>query len=142
MSLREIRDLETTNEFLQEYITLYNAKFFVVREKRGDVHIKHKKIHGKLDQIFSIKETRKICNDYTVRYKGKYYQLEQKQPTSAFKKDTVTIETRLDASIHIHLKGHYLNYFELPEKPKKEIDVPVLALTNQEPHWKPKNSHP
>ena len=51
------------------------------------------------------------------------------QPVTIFKKDKVTVETRINGEIKIKYKGKYLNFFVLKEKPKREIETMVPALT-------------
>jgi len=55
----------------------------------------------------------------------------------------VIVERHMSGETKIDLKGHYLNYTELPERPKKEINVRLVALTNRKPsQWKPPADHP
>ena len=75
-------------------------------------------------------------------FKNKFFQLEEKQPTTVFKKDTVIVEEHLNEEIKINLKSHYLSYYELPERPKKQINLPVAALTRKKPDFKPPKDHP
>ena len=53
------------------------------------------------------------------------------------------IEKHLNGDIKINLKERYLNYTILPERPKKEIDVKLPALTiTKQSDWKPPANHP
>lgn len=144
LRLAGITTIEAANEFLKEYIPKFNAKFAVVPQRRADLHKKlNNQTREKLPQIFSIQNERKINNDYTVMFKNKFYQLNDIQPTTVYKKDTVVIEEHLNGTIEINLKGHYLNYRELPERPKKEINIKLPALTRSKPtNWKPPIDHP
>ncbi|MBU4369421.1 ISNCY family transposase [Patescibacteria group bacterium] len=144
LRLANISTMEQANEFLKEYVPKLNAKFSVVPNRRADLHKPlNKTIRARLPQIFSIQDKRKVMNDYTIRFEKQYFQLKQEQPTTVYKKDTVTVERRLNGEIKINLKGHYLNYTELPERPKKEINVKLAALTNRKPsQWKPPENHP
>ncbi len=63
------------------------------------------------------------------------------QPTTVFKKDRVLIEERLNKTIKIRYKKHYLKFFELPEKPRKINSSPTI-LTAHIPNWKPPVNHP
>ena len=97
----------------------------------------------KLPQIFSIQNQRMVMNDYTIRFENQYLQLSQEQPTTVYKKDVVIIEKHLDNAIKINLKEHCLNYAILPERPKKEIDIKLPALTiRKQSEWKPPIDHP
>ena len=144
LRLANIMTIEKANEFLKEYIPKFNAKFTVAPNRRANLHKSlDKTTRAKLPQIFSIQDQRKIMNDYTIRFEKQYFQLKQEQPTTVYKKDTVTVERYLNGEININLKGHYLNYTELPERPKKEINVKLVALTNKRPsQWKPPADHP
>jgi hypothetical protein len=142
LRLADITDPENANKFLTEYIPKFNAKFSVIPNRKTDLHKAiNKNLKKKLPQIFSIQENRKVMNDYTIMFKNKFFQLDEIQTTTVYKKDTVIVEQHLDNSIRINLKGHYLNYKVLPERPKKQ-NIPVIALTGQKSSWKPPVNHP
>jgi len=144
MRLHNISTIEDANGFLKEYIPKFNAKFAVVPNKKANLHKKvNKQLEEKLPQIFSVQDERKVNNDYTIMFKTKYFQLDQKQPTTVYKKDTVIIEEHLDNTLKVNLKGHYLNYKVLPERPKKQIDIKLSAITGKkQSSWKPPIDHP
>lgn len=121
LRLNNISTVKEANEFLEKvFLPKFNAKFMV--EPRGRANL-HKKLNEqekkKLDSIFSRQYRRVVMNDFTVSHKKKCYQLEKIQPVTICKQDRVTIEERMDQSIRIRLRGKYLNYRLLPEKPKK-----------------------
>jgi hypothetical protein len=144
MRLKNISSIEEANEFLKEYIPKFNAKFGVVPTRRKDLHKKvSKQLQEQLLQIFSIQNTRVVMNDYTIMFKTKYFQLDREQPTTVYKKDLVIVEEHLDDTIKINLKGHYLSYKVLPERPRKQIDIKLPALTKKEQSdYKPPLDHP
>ncbi len=144
LRLAGITAMEEANKFLEEYIPKFNAKFAVAPKRETDLH---KELDGKtkdrLPQIFSIQNERGVNNDYTVRFKNKFYQLSETQPTTVYKKDTVVIEEHLNGTVKISLREHCLNYLELPERPKREIDIKLPAITNRkQSSWKPPKDHP
>lgn len=142
MRLRGISTIEKANEYLKEFIPKFNAKFAVIPNKDIDLHRPlTDKLKSGLPQIFSVQSQRIVCNDYTIMFKNRYFQLEREQPTTVFKKDTVIIEEHLNGEIKICLKGKYLNYSVLPERPKK-INVLLPAITRQRTAWKPPINHP
>ena len=107
----------------------------------------HKKLDKqtteKLPQIFSIQEQRKVNNDYTVMFKNNFFQLDREQPTTVYKKDAVIVEEHLNGDVKLRLRNHYLNYAVLPERPKKEINIKLVALTKQKQNsYKPPPDHP
>ena len=144
LRLANITTIEKANNFLQEYIPKFNTQFAVIPNRKKDLHKKlGKQVKERLPQIFSIQEARVVMNDYTIMFKTQYFQLEQAQPTTVYQKDKVIVEKHLDGEIKINSKDHYLDYFVLPEKPKKEIDVKLPALVKQkQSSYKPPIDHP
>ncbi len=145
LRLNNINSIEEGNTFLREvFIPKFNRQFAVTPKKINDLHRKldDKKIN-ELDKILSVQSRRKINNDYTVRFKNNYYQLQEVQPTMVYKKDEIIIEEHLNGEVKISLRNCYLNYTCLPERPKKEIDVRLVALTSKKQTlWKPPANHP
>lgn len=146
LRLRGISDVETANRYLkEEFIPWFNERFAVVPRKRGDIHRKLNTIEqDTLESIFSVHSTRVVTNDFTIRFKNQWLQLDEKQPVTVCRKDTVRIEEHLDGTIHIHHphRGKYLNCTVLPERPKRVIKTPILTTTTGVSHWKPPADHP
>ena len=141
--LANISTTEEANEFLKTYIPKFNKKFGVVPANQANLHRSiGKEVKTKLPQIFSVQHKRKVNNDYTIMFKNQFFQLEEKQTTTVFKKDSVVVEEHLNGEIKIDLNDHYLNYTVLPERPKKQIDIPLAALTNRKADYKPHVNHP
>ncbi len=146
LRLRNISTINEANQFLaSEFLPQFNAKFMV--EPRSKVNL-HKELTAKeknaLDSIFSKQYEKTVRNDFTVWHNKKYYQLEADQPVTVCKQDKVTVEARPDNTIHFRLRGKYLNYRLLPEKPKKlsqsKNNQPwVIAATAK---YKPPVDHP
>jgi len=144
MRLAGIKTQDEANEFLKEYIPKFNEKFAVVPNKKADLHKRvGERMKERLPQIFSVQNTRKINNDYTIMFKTKYYQLDSTQDIVVYKKDTVTMEEHLSGEVKIRMKGTYLKYSILPERPKKQCVVDLVAITQKIPvSWKPPQNHP
>ena len=49
-------------------------------------------------------------NDFTLQFKNRWLQLGAMQDTTVFKGDEVTIEERLDSTLHMRLREAYLAY--------------------------------
>ncbi len=145
LRLNNINTITAANKFLEEtFVPKFNQQFRVAPKKKNDLHAKlNEKRIKELDQILSIQNERKINNDYTVRFENQYYQLTDTQPTTVYKKDKVTIEERLDGEVRISLRNHYLNYSRLPNRPQKEININLAALTiKKQASWIPPTNHP
>lgn len=144
LRLEKISTVAEANEFLQKkFIPNFNAKFAVVAEMKGDLHRRLTRIDtANLETIFSEQNTRKVNNDFTISFKGIWYQLAEQQPTTILRKDEVLVEERLDGTLCVSLRGKYLEYTVLPERPKKVIKMYVTALTKEPQIWKPPADHP
>ncbi len=143
MRLANISTIEDANKFLKTYIPKFNKQFSVVPKKQANLHkLVNQEMKKKLPKIFSIQSQRKINNDYTIMFKNQFFQLEEKQPVTVFKKDTLTVEEHLNGEVKISLKNKYLNYIVLPERPKKIKDIAIVALTNRKADYKPPANHP
>lgn len=121
LRLNDISAIKEANEFLEKvFLPKFNAKFMVVARSKTNLHKKlNEQEKKKLDSIFSRQYEKVVMNDFTISHKKKCYQLEKVQPATICKQDKVVIEERMDQSIQFRLRGKYLNYRLLPEKPKK-----------------------
>ena len=144
MRLAGISTIAEANAFLADYIPKFNAQFAVAPNKKADLHrLVNESAREKLPQTFSIQSARKINNDYTIMFKNHHFQLDRNQPTTVYKKDAVVMEEHLNGAIKVNLKGHYLNYAILPERPKKQINIALPALAKRKQSgWKPPINHP
>jgi hypothetical protein len=143
MRLASMKNPEDANLYVYEqYIPDHNKRFGVPAKNANDAHRPlTDELRTKLSSIFSVQSKRRVHNDYTVQFKNVWYQLEDTQNAAVYKRDEVVIEERLDGTIHIRLKGTYLKYRELPERPKP-VYIPVVAITAQKPARKPPKNHP
>lgn len=143
MRLVGISTIETANIFLKEkFVPFFNSRFAVIPKSNNNCHrTLDISTALKFGGIFSKHYVRRINNDFTVQYNTKWYQLKEIQPTTIFKTEKVTIEERLDNTIKIKYKNHYLNFFLLPDKPLKVKSSPVV-LTEHKSNWIPPVNHP
>lgn len=141
--LAGISTVESANKFVNEtFIEKFNKKFSVAPQKRGNLHrplTEYEK--NNLDKIFSVKSFRIVNNDFTIRFEGKWYQLEQSQSVLVRQKEKVEIQEHISGQMFICLKNKNLDYRILPERPKK-INIPIVALTKTKPAWRPPANHP
>jgi len=145
LKLTGITTMKEANEFLEKYIPKFNAKFAVAPKRKSDLHKKiSKQTKEKLPQIFSIQDQRKVNNDYTIMFKKNFFQLDREQTTTVYKKDTVIVEEHLNGTIKLRLRDKYLNYKTLQERPKKENNIKLVALTKhkQNSTYIPPTDHP
>ena len=89
LRLAGISTIEEANKFCEQvFIPKFNAKFSVIPAKKGNLHKPLTKFEkDNLDKILSVRKTRVVNNDFTVRDEGKWYQLAEKQPCLVLRKD-------------------------------------------------------
>jgi len=121
LRLKNISNIKEANRFLEdEYTEIFNAKFMVEPRSNANLHKKlNKQETSKLDSIFSRQYERTVRNDFTIHHNKNCYQLIKNQSVTICKQDKVIVEERMDKTIQFRLRGKYLNYELLPEKPKK-----------------------
>lgn len=144
MRLRGINTIKEANRYAnEEFLLLFNEKFSVPAQKQGDLHRRlTKQEHADLPHIFAKHHTRRVLNDFTIRFENQWLQLEETQPTLVCRKDKVQIEEWLDGSLHLFLRGKELAYVTLPERPARKEKALILALTRKKSSWKPLPNHP
>jgi transposase len=147
LRLESISDIATANSFLQEtFLPAFNARFCVTPASKADVH-RPLRSSDDLPAILSVQSSRYINRDFTVRFKNQWLQLTKVQPTLVLPGNQVTIEERLDNSLHVRLKDQYLRYEKLTSKPVVDSKPPI-ALTSspgtskRHTPTKPSQNHP
>ncbi len=146
LRLKNISTIVEANEFLEKiFIPKFNAKFSVVPKNRTNLHkqLTAEKLQN-LTSIFSRQSKRTVLNDFTFSFQNQWYQLTKEQCVTVCKKDAVIIEEHLDHSIHVRLRGKYLNYKLLPKRPEKDIKIEksTWILPASIPVRRPPNNHP
>ncbi len=146
LRLHKISDVKKANEFLLKvFIPDFNQRFAVSARVDGDAH-QHlsKQEENNLSAIFCRHEKRIVGNDFTIAHKKNWYQLLKEQSVTVMKKDWVTVEEQANGTIRIRLRGKYLNYIVLPERPKKVSakKLPWVLAANNQFLNKPSADHP
>lgn len=105
--------IQQANEVADKtFLPLFNRRF-AVRPASGNSA--HRPLHPSMNlaAILSVQETRRVANDYTIRLDNRLYQiLPPAHP--GLRGGRVIVQKRLDGSLHIRFKDHYLKYVVLP----------------------------
>ena len=125
MRLRGIRTLEEGNQFLEDYLPLYNRRFSIC-PKEGDNFHRPLPRGLALDTILCIKTERSLRNDFTVAHNKKLYQIED-----TIKASKVMVQERVDGSMIMTHKGGALRFKEIIERPVREKTQVVLMRTRR-----------
>lgn len=134
MRLRRIRTLEEGNQFLEEYLPLYNRRFSVSPKGKDNLH--RPLVKGlDLDTILCRRTERALRNDFTVAHNHKLYQIEETIQTSK-----VMVQDQIDGSIRIYYKDRALRFKEITERPVRERKE--LVVVPKKKPFTPPPSHP
>ena len=130
LRLAGISAIPAANRFLdQTYLAKHNQKFSVPPKNNTDVHRTVGKTEAELDAIFGFQEERTLCNDYTIRWRTRIFQVEKHQPYFLLPRTRVIVEERLTGKIKIKYKGKYLKMHEIdPRQIRKPSTVAVIPL--------------
>lgn len=127
--------LEQANRYLeQEFLPWWNQHLVVLPANPADAHRPLCEEHD-LHASLSLVDTRQVANDYTIRFENKIYQIAREQVRAGLRGANVRIESRLDGSIAVRFREHYLSIQECA--PPKKSAAPVFK-----PPSKPKRAGP
>jgi hypothetical protein len=131
MRLARVASLAQANRFLERYLPRYNQRFRVEPAQPADLH---RRVPAQLDLngVLCLKTQRRLNADSTVIHQGKVYLVEERVQAQ-----TVTVEQRLDGSLHLRHRGHSLPYREVPARPRK-----AQALQPKQKRFRPAADHP
>ena len=141
MRLKGIKTIEEGSRFLEEiFLPKYNEKFNVMPKKEEDLHrpIPENIV---LEEVLCFEESRQVQNDWTVRWRNRFFQLTKRNEVLGLVKQNITVREKLDGMIQLVYKGHTLAFEELQERPKK-ISVKVKPATRSLTARKPAPDHP
>ncbi|MFA7290545.1 MAG: ISNCY family transposase [Melioribacteraceae bacterium] len=148
LRLRHIGNIKDANKYLkEEFLPKYNEKFSIQAKDKGNFHTALNTKEN-LDQIFTIRNERLINNDFTIRFKNKWFQLDEIQPKTILQKSQATIEEYLNGELKIRQDDKYLNFKEINKqdletlrKQRKDEKVYVITSIPRTGH-KPSDNHP
>jgi hypothetical protein len=132
--------IEEANRILSDGFTDdINAKFAVAPARVEDRH-RPLRCDEDLAQILSIRQSRTVARDFSIRHEGRTLQIEKQRglPRPASK---ITVARHLDGSLHLVCEGRELVFTDVTEKLKRQpADPPSLAKPRT--HAKPASDHP
>lgn len=126
MRLAGVSSINAANKFLHDsaFIEKHNKRFGVKATQQGDAHRPVSSYN--LDDIFVLRDTRILANDYTIVYQKRIFQLQPQQKTIIRPKDQIIVNTRLDGSIHLSIRKTFLNFVEINERQKPKPKEPKM----------------
>lgn len=147
LDLQGVTTVEGANEILLNGFTEdINDRFSVEPASNVDFHLPVPK-EMNLADVFCFEETRVVQNDWTIRYKNCWYQIEKGNRPRPRPKDKVLVRTRLDTTVHFLYRDKPLKVTPISEgerearheAAKTEAASSATPQTPREPR-KPTNS--
>lgn len=126
LRLRGISDTAAANTFLhQEYWAAHNGRFTVAPTSSEDFHVPVP-TRLRLDEVFRLRHTRTVGNDWVVRYGGRYFQLERLRE-GAPARSTVEVFEAVDGALEIHYRGRRIPWHEVAPRVVTAVAAPTPA---------------
>jgi hypothetical protein len=121
LRLAGVQTREQANALLRERLQPeYNRRFTVAARDRRDAHRALGAAHN-LAAILSVQEQRVVTNDYTIRFANRCYQLEP-PVWPGERGGQVVVELRLDGTMALRFRGHYLKFHEVGALPSTSLE--------------------
>jgi predicted DNA-binding protein (UPF0251 family) len=142
MRLRGISNIDAANQYAQEYLVEYNARFAVQPKSSHNAH-RSLGTNEDLERIFTLQTHRILSNNLTLQYKNVIYQIQTSRPSYAMRKASVTVCENNHGKIEILYKGQPLKYTIYRKQQRQAEVVSSKAIDHKlrKPH-KPGKDHP
>ena len=118
MRVAGVTTLEQANEYLeQEFIPWWEQTLTVVPANPDDAHRPLDRRYP-LAAILSHVESRRVGNDYTIRFQSQVHQIERQDVCGGLRGASVRVEQRLDGTLAVRCRERYLTVTRCPLRPK------------------------
>lgn len=145
MRLRKISSIEQANALLESlFLDDLNRRFAVDAKKQQDLH-REVDASTKLDEVLCVQEQRVVGQDWCVRWKNRWLQVEKKHEGLGLANKRVVVKQKADGELIVEHKGERLSCQELSHRPeptrrKKPVTNKKPVMNNRS--WKPATNHP
>jgi len=141
LRLAGIRDIKEANQCLCGFTESLNARFAVEPRSSADFH---RSIPQGMDlrTVFCLEEQRTVGNDWVVRYKNRFFQIEAQSNLPPARRK-VLLQEHLDGTIHLVYRNREVHFMEIKELPQK-ASKPYQKQQSHElkKHYVPAADHP
>lgn len=136
--------LEQVNAQLASFDEELNRRFAVLPAQAEDAH---GLVAPGLDlsSVLVWEESRSVRNDWTLSYQNRWLQIVGPKRNLPPAKAQVTVQRRLDGSLHLFYRGEELRYEELVHRPSRVPACPQAAAPAApvaRADWRPAADHP
>lgn len=145
LRLAGICSMADANRFLENrFLPWWETRFTVAAASDVDAHRPLPELD--LDCLFAHTEQRVVARDFTIRYKLRCLQIEPAQAHPSMLGSRVTIERRLNGSLHFRWRERYLELVEfvpvLPAASPRATPTPEVTNDQARKTNKPAPDHP
>jgi Helix-turn-helix domain len=120
MRLADVSTREAANQFLEEYLPIYNRRFTVQPVQAADLH-RPRLTSRDLDRSLCIKTTRCLRKDFTIAHQGGLYQIHD-----TVRAPHVLVEERIDGTMRITHQGRALDFHAITSRPMKAAEAKTV----------------
>lgn len=139
MRLRGIDSIEEANAYLeQEFLKDLNRRFTVPAREGQNVH---RPIPAgiRLDEVLCWEDDRVVQNDWTVRWRNRWFQIEARHAGLSLSGKKITMRQLMDGQLQILWQKNRLRYRELPQRPQR---CRSAIAWRKRTTWRPPEEHP
>lgn len=141
MRLRKIKDLHQANALLEQtFLPEMNRRWSIEAAKDKDLH-RELEAGVTLAEVLCVKEDRAVGNDWCVRWKNRWLQIEPEHAKLNLAGRRVTVRELADGRLLLTSGTTSLNARELASKPVEKKGSKRKTVLNNVT-WKPGSSHP
>lgn len=116
------KDLKSANAYLgQVFVPLWNRRFTSEPQMAGDAHRKLPRGRN-LDSVLSIRESRTVAADYTVRWEGIIYRVQREHLARGMGGARVQLERRLDDSRWMQWRNRFVPLERCATRPRVLVE--------------------
>ncbi len=140
LRLRGIRDIEQANVLL-ETVTLpeFNRRYAVKPARSGDLH---RQVPQGIQEILCLREKRLVGNDWCVRWKNRWLQLQAGATTAGLAGKMVSVSELVGGKLLVKHGDKPLAFKELPSRPAQPKAKPIRVPRINNRRYKPDQNHP
>jgi len=142
MRLRKISSIEQANALLESlFLEDLNQRYAIDPKKQQDLH-REVEAGTKLDEVLCVQEQRVVGQDWCVRWKNRWLQIEKKHEGLRLANKRVLVKQTGKGELIVEYRQERLSCCELCRRPEpaknKKKKTPVINNRN----WKPAADHP
>jgi hypothetical protein len=135
LRVAKARTLEQANAYLEtRFIPWWNTTLCVLPACADDAHRQLQQTHS-LPSSLSYVEARRVHDDYTIRFDTRTYQIARADVRAGLRGGEVRVEVRLDGSLAVRFRDHYLAVTECQPRPRVPAPRPKVVRSRPKSQW-------